>query len=87
MKTKKKSQKQERMPPKKVVQTGGASDKQTGKAVRLRKEFPKGTNERKELNKIVHAEDPDNAAKYGEHGEYSTAAKKVLDDAEKKAKK
>lgn len=75
------------MPPKKVVQTGGASDKQTGQAVRLRKEFEKGTPERKELNKIVHTEDPDNAATYGKHGEYSKAAKKVLDDAEKKAKK
>jgi len=75
------------MPPKKVVQTGGASDKQTGKAVRLRKQFAKGTPERKELNKIVHTEDPENAAKYGDHGQYSKAAKKVLDDAEKKAKK
>lgn len=69
------------------MQTGGASDKQTGAAARLRNEFPKGSEERKKLNKIVHTEDPDNAATYGKHGQYNKEAKKVIDDAEKKAKK
>jgi len=66
---------------------GGADHSQMGKAADMRNNFPKGSETRQELNKIVHLENPANAAKYGHAGVYNSAAEKVLQSAAAKGKK
>lgn len=66
---------------------GGADHSQMGRAADLRNNFPKGSETRQELNRIVHLESSSNAAKYGQAGVYNSAAEKVLQSAAQKAKK
>lgn len=46
------------------VQSGGASTAQIGEAVRIRNEHAKGSQIRKEANKVVHSQDPGVNNKY-----------------------
>jgi hypothetical protein len=60
-------------------QTGGASTKQIGEAVKVRNEHRRGSPTRQEANKIVHSQDPGTKNKYttNNYG-HSSAAQSFL---------